>query len=97
MGTVEGKVAVIRGSASGIGARTAEMFVAEGARVVIAERREEKGRQRPVHSAGPRVSSGQTDVSAETHVEAIIAHAVNGFGRLDCLRHCSLPAMRRGW
>jgi NAD(P)-dependent dehydrogenase (short-subunit alcohol dehydrogenase family) len=38
-------VAVITGSTSDIGARTAELFVAEGARVVIAGPREETGRQ----------------------------------------------------
>ena len=84
MGTLEGKVAVITGSTSGIGARTAEVFVAEGARVVIAGRREEKGRQL-ARALGRAASFIRTDVSDETDVEAMIAHAVNVFGRLDCL------------
>jgi NAD(P)-dependent dehydrogenase (short-subunit alcohol dehydrogenase family) len=84
MGELEGKVAVITGSTSGIGARTAERFVAEGARVVIAGRREEKGRQL-AQTLGEAASFIRTDVSNETDVEAMIAHAVNTFGRLDCL------------
>lgn len=84
MKTLEGKVAVITGSTSGIGARTAELFVAEGARVVIAGRREERGRQM-ARALGDAASFIRTDVTSESDVEAMIAHAVRTFGRLDCL------------
>jgi NAD(P)-dependent dehydrogenase (short-subunit alcohol dehydrogenase family) len=84
MKALEGKVAVITGSTSGIGARTAELFVAEGARVVIAGRREEKGRQM-ARALGDAASFIRTDVTSESDVEAMIAHAVQTFGRLDCL------------
>ena len=84
MKALEGKVAVITGSTSGIGARTAELFVTEGASVVIAGRREEKGRQM-ARALGDAASFIRTDVTRESEVEAMIAHAVQTFGRLDCL------------
>lgn len=84
MKVLEGKVAVITGSTSGIGARTAELFVAEGARVVIAGRREVKGRQMAL-ALGDAASFIRTDVTNERDIQAMIAHAVRAFGRLDCL------------
>lgn len=84
MKTLEGKVIVITGSTGGIGARTAELFVAEGARVVIAGRREEKGRQME-RALGKAVTFIRTDVTCESDVEAMIRHATKTFGRLDCL------------
>ena len=43
MGRLEGKVAVITGAASGIGAATARRFASEGARVLVADMNDEKG------------------------------------------------------
>ena len=84
MGALEGRVAVITGSTSGIGARTAELFASEGARLVISGRREKRGRQR-ARTLGQAANFIRADVSNEAEVEAMIAHAVTTFGRLDCL------------
>ncbi len=81
---LEGKVAVITGGTSGIGARTAEVFVAEGAKVVIAGRRKERG-ERLAQKLGDTASFIRTDVSVEAEVKAMVDHAVDRFGRLDCL------------
>lgn len=84
MSVLKGKVAVITGGTSGIGERTAEIFVAEGAKVVIAGRRKDRG-ERIAQRLGSAASFLQTDVSVEADVKAMIDHAVEHFGRLDCL------------
>ncbi|KRB82358.1 2,5-dichloro-2,5-cyclohexadiene-1,4-diol dehydrogenase [Sphingomonas sp. Root710] len=84
MGRLNGKVAVITGATSGIGLSTAEIFVREGARVVVAGRRASEG-QALAHRLGDACSFMQTDVTVEAQVEALIAHAINEFGRIDCL------------
>ncbi len=81
---VEGKVAVITGGTSGIGACTAEVFVANGAKVVIAGRRQDRG-EKLAQKLGDAASFIRTDVSIEADVKAMIDHAVNCFGHLDCL------------
>ena len=84
MGKLDGKVAVITGATSGIGLGTAELFVAEGARIVIAGRREAEGRA-IAERLGATCLFRRTDVTEEAEMRALLAHAVDRFGRLDCL------------
>jgi NAD(P)-dependent dehydrogenase (short-subunit alcohol dehydrogenase family) len=84
MGRLDGKVAVITGATSGIGRRTAERFVEEGARVVLAGRREPEGRA-IARALGERADFLRTDVAREDDVRTLIAFAVDKHGRLDCL------------
>jgi NAD(P)-dependent dehydrogenase (short-subunit alcohol dehydrogenase family) len=84
MGQLDGKVAIVTGATSGIGERIAELFVAEGARVVAAGRREPEGRALEAR-CGPALSFIRTDVTDEASVRAMIGHAVTRFERLDCL------------
>jgi NAD(P)-dependent dehydrogenase (short-subunit alcohol dehydrogenase family) len=83
-GRLSGKVAIITGATSGIGLRTAEIFVAEGARVVIAGRRIAEG-ERLAEQLGAHCIFRQTDVTVEDQVKALTALAVDKFGRLDCV------------
>src|SRR6201987_55777 len=84
MGRLNGKVAVITGATSGIGLRTAEIFVAEGAKIVIAGRRAVEG-EALARRLGPACLFRRTDVTIEDEMRALIGEAVEKFGRIDCL------------
>ena len=84
MGRLNGKVAVITGATSGIGLRTAEIFIAEGAKVVVAGRRAPEGEALAVR-LGPNCIFRRTDVTEEDQTSALIGQAVEKFGRIDCL------------
>ncbi|NKB99109.1 MAG: SDR family oxidoreductase [Pseudomonadales bacterium] len=79
-----GKVALITGGTSGIGAATAELFVAEGAQVAIAGRSEEKG-QALADALGDKAIYLKCDVTQEADIAATVAAANDAFGRLDIL------------
>ena len=83
-GRLAGKVAIVTGGNSGMGAGTVELFVAEGARVVIAARGEESG-QALADRLGENAIFKRTDVSVEADVKALIDTTIEKWGRLDVL------------
>ena len=84
MNRLAGKVAIVTGGASGIGRGTVELFVREGASVVIGDQQDDKG-QRLAAELGSKASYRHTDVGEERDIEALVAHALRTFGRLDCM------------
>ena len=83
-GRLAGKVAVVTGGNSGMGAGTVELFVAEGARVVIAARGEEAG-QALADRLGENAIFKRTDVSVEADVQALVDATMEKWGRVDVL------------
>lgn len=81
---LKGKVALITGGTSGIGAATATLFAAEGAQVVIVGRSVEKG-EKLARSLGDNVIYSHADITREADIEAAIKLAVARFGKLDIL------------
>jgi NAD(P)-dependent dehydrogenase (short-subunit alcohol dehydrogenase family) len=84
MGRLSGKVAIITGGASGMGAATVRRFVAEGAQVVIADLQQAPG-EALAASLGSAAVFCRTDVGREAEVRAMIDLAVQRFGGLDIL------------
>ncbi len=84
MARLDGKVAIITGATSGIGWRTAEIFVAEGAKVVIAGRRAAEGNALAA-KLGDACRFLKTDVTDEAQMAALVALTIDQFGRIDCL------------
>jgi len=93
---LQNKVAVISGGASGIGAATARLFVAEGARVVVADLQAPLDPQLvSLIDANPdSIRFIKCDVSIEAEIVAAIDTAVKSFGKLDTVVACAgVPGM----
>ena len=84
MGMVDGKIAIITGATSGIGARTAELFVAEGASVVFTGRRKLQG-EAVAAKIGKKAQFIAADATSEDDWNRVIDHTIKTFGRIDCL------------
>lgn len=88
-GRLAGSVAVVTGASSGIGLELAKALVAEGARVVLAARREERLQAAVAQlneTAGADVAShAVTDVTVEADIERLAQHTLDRHGRVDVL------------
>jgi NAD(P)-dependent dehydrogenase (short-subunit alcohol dehydrogenase family) len=83
-GRLEGKVAIITGASTGLGPVMGAMFVREGARVLLAARREELVRE-AADAAGGGAIAMRADVTNEDDVVAMVARAVDAFGQVDIM------------
>ncbi|MEY2942413.1 MAG: hypothetical protein RLY97_427, partial [Pseudomonadota bacterium] len=84
IGELAGKVAIITGAASGIGRATAQLFVAEGARVVLADVVDEAGAALAVE-LGNTATYVHCDVASRDDVQAAVDLAAARFGGLHIM------------
>jgi NAD(P)-dependent dehydrogenase (short-subunit alcohol dehydrogenase family) len=85
MGKLQGKVAVITGGASGIGAATARLFVSEGAKVVLVDLNEEKGKEfeQELKALSYEALFVKANITSEEDVADVFKQAVETFGKVD--------------
>ena len=84
MGKLEGKVAVITASTRSIGRAIAEAYLAEGAKVVVSGRSEEKGAVALEEmNAGENATFIACDATSQSDVEGLIEGTISHFGQLD--------------
>lgn len=85
MGKLQNKVALITGGASGIGAATARLFAAEGAKLVLVDLNEEKGKmvEEELKAAGTEAVFIKTNITSEQEVADLFKQAVTAYGKID--------------
>ncbi len=84
MGRLEGKVAIITGASTGLGPVMAKLFVREGAKVLLAARKEELV-MKAAEDAGGGTIGMRADVTNEQDVAAMVDRAMTEFGQVDCM------------
>lgn len=84
---MSGKVAIVTGGSSGIGRAAAIELARQGAKVVVAARRESEGEEtvQQVKAAGGEGFFIKTDVTKAADIEALINQTLQAYSRLDCV------------
>jgi NAD(P)-dependent dehydrogenase (short-subunit alcohol dehydrogenase family) len=86
MNRLEGKVAIVTGAASGIGAATARRLAAEGARVVLADIQDDRG-EAVAREIGEPAAYQHCDVGSFGDWKRLAEATLDRFGRLDCVHN----------
>jgi 3(or 17)beta-hydroxysteroid dehydrogenase len=96
-GRVDGKVALITGGASGIGAASAQILSREGASVIITDLQDEAGEAlaTAINAGGGTALFIRHDVTSEAEWMAVCDQVMSRFGRLDILVNCAGTTVRR--
>lgn len=86
-GRLEGKIALVTGSTSGIGRATAKLFAEEGAKVVVTGRRRNLGEEvvSEIESAGGVAVYCEADLSQSEKARDLVRFTVEAYGRIDVL------------
>jgi NADP-dependent 3-hydroxy acid dehydrogenase YdfG len=86
-GNIQGKVIVITGASSGLGEAAARLLAAQGARVALGARRQDRiqALARELTEAGRKAIAVATDVTDRAQVQRLVDAAVEAFGRIDVI------------
>lgn len=97
MGLLDGRVAIVTGAAQGLGFAIAQRFVAEGARVAMADVQSDKvaAAARRIDAASQAAIALAVDVASAATVAAMVEAATSRFGRLDLLVNVAGGSGRR--